>query len=718
VSADESTRYPLQFASYSLLSPLYLNQAAAASSARGQPASLFVNNAKVLATHLVQIEQDQFQVLHLIDQPLEFAYVNRRTQVRGQARPRAATVRRAASLDDVLFGEQPNGTPFEFYERFGELSAAASEPQLDLYRARAFRGSQQLERLSLSRDQFNFEQLARAIRRQPQLRGRLFQVNETSSLNTYFLPLNSDELVGALESGALGAAGLEAHVIPDQVLFTRLMPLGSRQPSLLERNTGQRAALSLAKTLPHEQQQQAGRQLLATPLLVQSKCQPQAQNQAPVNCQAGITSAEILVANIPLSNGVLHLIGRPLLTPETNLLDYLNDHDNQLSVVVNALGSQTAGGGNPTAEEPKLVGVSRFRELLAAERQTLAALAADSLANITILVPSDEAFERLRYDLRALVQGDETLIPRHWDSSYRHDLLERLLKRHVVLHQTITSDQMFEQGGLRVLSENGKLLTFSASGQDEDHHQFTVSSDSTSAKLIHRDLIGRRGVLHIIDSVLGEEQETVHSLLGANLLRSERLMEAERREARRPELGQLVEANLGRLLAVSEGAPAEAEAERISAQGRRRSNASQSGELAAISNSIGQYLEELGGRQLELLAASVNISYQLAKLTSLAEGLEDWNEKFKQPERAFTYFVPSDLAWLRLQQSQPELYKPLAYFLNNNNSHQQQEQRAAGDLGPLKSPRSSQSSQRLRQVGLCLVLLALNSTAARCRQIH
>lgn len=730
VMPDENTKYPLQFSTYSLLSPLYLSQQQQqqhASRNAAPTANVFVNNAKILATHLIPIDADNYQTLHIIDRVLEFAYVNRRAQLRSPgvsaggaagssagAQVRKATVKRSFSLDDLTASGADQSPAFEFYERFADIQAG--QPQVDLYHERVYRASHQ-QRVSLSKDQFNLEHLGRALRQHPQLRARLYNVNETNSLNTYFLPVNSDELQALLDNAnsALNVNSLawEAHVIPDQVLFTRAMSLGVAHATLFDKDsTTHRVSLSLVKTLPAEvapevyaaPEEETSARFLSTPLLVQSKCAPLTTGSSHLSSggdwRSGLTNAEIVVANIPLTNGVLHLIKRPILVPEVNLLDYINDNDNQLSDVVRSVGSRSAAKSLADgAAEP--IGVNRFRELLARERQMLSAFSMEPSMNKTILAPSDEAFSRLRYDLRALVQGDESLIPKHWDLSYRHDLLERLVKKHVILHQTLTSDRVLGSTQ-QIISDNGKLLSFSASGDDGD---LVVESDASQARVLHKDLIASNGVLHVIDRVLGEELETVHSLLASIVLKYNHSLEE--LNMNHNELGQLIQSNIRQQqqqqqqeMISSSPAPASNAIDEPQAR-----NLKASPELHTIARSIGQYLDELAStnrRQLQLLASSVNISYQLARLTSLADGLEDWNEKFKLAERQFTYFVPSDLAWIRLQQSQPELYKPLMYFLEHSD-----EQRDANYDNALvakssapssSSPRSSESSHRLRQV--------------------
>lgn len=791
---DENTKYPRQFNSYSLLSPLYLNQLV---QNPNKQATYFVNNAKILATYLFPIENgapDTYQTLHVIDQVIEFAYVNRQTQLRSPSTSNAqsmsgkrttATLKRAFNLDE--FVAQPEAG-YEFYERFFDYQT--NQPQIDLYHAQVFKGSQQAaQKVSLTRKDFNLGSLIKLIKQQhfQQLRGKLFQVNESSSLNTYFLPINSEDLDALLESpAAQNSLTFESLIIPNQVLFTRTMLLGSHYDTLFNRDSNtHRVTLNLAKTLPIDKRLDSfetetlndesmaqnsmldlnsitsSHNLLATPLLLQSKCSPTNQQQQQLSSvqeqqstaatywRPGVTSAEILVANIPLTNGVLHLIKKPILVSDrTNVLDYLNDDGNQLSNVVNSIGSSTGTSGNSQVK------VNKFRELLTKERQMLATFSMDQSMNKTIFAPSDEAFSKLRYDLRALVLGDESLIPKHWDASYRHDLLERLVKRHIVLHQTITSDQMDsttntannnalqQQQQQQILTENGKILTFSRTIEPSNDNnkldylqgtnnleKFHVESDSTQANILHHDLIGSNGVLHIIDRILGEEQETVYSLLKSIILKYNYSLEET--QVNQNELSQMIQSNLkssanNKQSGVENGMISAGNSIQENSQHAQTSENDQQGkanspELAIISKSIGQYLDELSSsnrRQFDMLASSVNISYQLAKLTSLAEGLDDWNERFKQEERSFTYFVPSDLAWIKLQQSQPELYKPLMYFLDSQSQQSSEQQRddlqksgqlyfdsSAPQEAVAKSPRYSESSHRLRKVSKCSTII-------------
>lgn len=702
----------------------------------GEPgkSQLFVNNAKVLATYMIPIaDDDNYQVLHLIDSPLEFAYLMKKNQVKPiGANNNKKFTKKSLNLDDFEANSyEQQQAMFDFYERFGDYQTSMAN--IDLLHSRVFKSPnfqrEQQQKISLDKDDFNFERLANYFRSRQELRGKFFGVNETTgatqALNTYFLPINSDELDTLLSNGALQAKVFEAFLIPNEVLFTRAMALGQSHQSAFN-NLQQKVSLSLAKTMPPSSElddaESTTRKYLATPLLLQATCEPINSEgagqfylpQQEPQLRNGILSAELILANIPLSNGVLHLIKKPtLLYIQDNLiqtsdngnsiLDYLNDSDNILSNVVNSVGSKTSSGLRNQS-----VKLNKFRELLARERSILSQLTHDQFMNKTVLAPSDEAISKLRYDLRALITNDESLIPKSWDVAYRRDVLERIAKRHIILHQTVTtSDLLGSTSSKQFFSNNGKPLDFKRSAGDS---AFEVESDSTRAQLIHHDLIGTsNGVLHVIDRVLGEEQETIDSLLNSIVLKFNSSLNDHSLGSEADQLSSIIQANIRQMqLSQQQQQQQDTLTNSIQLQQQPQEQAPANPELTAISRAIGQYLSELelnNRRQLQLLASSVNVSYQLAKLTSPAEGPDDWNDKFKSETGAFTYFVPSDLAWLKLQQQQPELYKPLLHFLESNADESAisapPPSALPGDnsiLEPRRSPKSSESSHRLRKV--------------------
>lgn len=717
---------------------------------QGRPSQTFVNNARIIATFFI----GDLQTLHLIDAPLEFAYVNRKQRVRESASRTRYSVRKTAlDLDELANGNSDElESLHQFYARFSGLSSGSA--RANLYEPRsALADAAGLGKLG--RDQLSLERLLSGASQFPSLKSILYNVNETNSLHTYFLPIQSEQLESALESGrANSSLFYEAHIVPNQVHFLRTMPLGLAHASLFNQNSRvNRLELSLAKSLPTRRpgtNDSLSRQLLSSPLLLQANCvrvrvrvggngSGEPQSEAAADCQAGVTSAEILVANIPIKNGVLHLIRKPIVPADASLLDYLNDHAGQLSELVDALGSRTssaaaaaagnvcerlaaleAGNSSQLAQSSEAHRVDRFRELLARNVALLASLSAGESSKQTILAPSNEAFARLRSDTRALLAGDEQLVPSDWDSSRRQQLVETLVRRHVIRAQSITSDAIGvqPQQQLTATSEANtpigfKLVKSSLKPSDsctDERWQIELDSESSRARSIQHDLVERNGVLHIIDAVLGEQQETLYSALKAMLTRF-RLTLAELRLANPvAELKLRIDAEqstLGRPNDLVSIPPASLNSSERPQASAHEPASRASPQLDQLASSIGQFLDDLqsrAGAQFELLATSVNISCELSRLTGFGSGelrnqtwAQNWLGWFDSAHIRSTLFLPSDFAWLRLLQAQPQLYKPLMHFLyperpsalERPNAEQRADQAA---------PRASQSSQRLKQV--------------------
>lgn len=751
-----------------MASPLYLNQL--------DGSNFYINNAKILASFHIPIgdstlgdeQAANYQTLHVIDSPVEFAYANRRQTIRDSNARHSMNSNRRVSLDlDELGSSQSDqlAALLDFYERSIDLSAAYSF-QAQLYQPRLpIEGTSKIARLTKA--DLNLERLIAAANAIPRLRSKLHHVNESLSLNTYFLPVDSDQLRSLSDSSE--PLLYEAHILPDQVAFLRTIPFGSSHESLFNRHSIlRRLDLNLAKTRPGSD---LDSRLSSSPLILQAKCGNRSvKNQEDLKsngeCDLGVTSSEIVLANIPIRNGVLHLIRKPILPADTSLLNYLNNDSGQLSEIVNAFGSRTSDSfeqvgcyepptnleelrsigiadesGKSTSKQP--IRVDRFLRLLTQNVALLSSLTAGQPPNQTILAPSNEAFSKLRYDIKALVMSDEQLVPSHWSSAYRQSLIERLIRRHVIQGSSITSDLVAangNQGKYKATSEAGSSIQFvtvsklrhnsarSLSSSDECQRKFEsfrVEADSSGANLIQRDLIGRNGVLHMIDQVLGEEQETIFSLLTSLMIKFNQSLDEWQLNNPIAELNSRIQQQTDLFRSSQAGDLISAHQKQDQEQQHQAGNSIEiaqesvsSAELQAISKMVGQFLDDLASnqrKQFELLASSVNISSQLARLTSFAasdDESQSWEEnsmgQFRAPERQFTLFMPTDLAWLRLAQSEPAILKPLMHFLypQSQSSGQQQQQQVEKSL-----PKASQSSQRIKQVSWRTQIVTLEFAA-------
>lgn len=697
----------MQVTPLSQLSPIYLSAAKQQPHCDARVQSLFANNAKVLATYLINPDSDFPQVLHLIDSPIHFGYKAATSALLGR-HSRMRTTKRAFDLQDVVTEPQ---ILVDFQDRLAQSQAAAAlsdDGSMALLEPRAFLDSRQTTRARLSASELSLAHV-----NVTQLRRLLSATTTGNALNTFFLPvpsLSDDSASVSFDARALEQLFarqevLAAHTVPNEALFVRPVGLGARVHTLFDSLTGgrQTVALSFAKATPNILQSDGGSQLgpdssddpthdlahlwpQTTPLLVQSSCAGASSvNPTDASCTRGLVTSEVLLANVPLTNGVLHIIRQPLLVPHAMLSDFLNDSSGALSLPTRALGSasaklsaqqqQAASCANyATSKAPhKLQQVTKFRQLVARAPTLLSAFFLPTQAgnrSTTIVMPSDDAFDALRYDIRALLDDDASLA--HEERQRRQAARERIVRRHVLGARALTSDAYASSPLLEQSELFGEQLRFERTSAESEQVSLVSANESAdgskalSAQIMHADLSATNGVVMVVDSVLGEPLETMASLLEASLVGSggfgddamslkALLADLDARVASATQLSAAPQAN------------AEDDSGAQSNTLDARPNDEKAAKLRATAKAVDGLLVELAAsrnkRTLELLGASVNISCALARLTQL-----DAVEQFADSSKLFTYFVPSDLAWLRLQAQLPELYKPLAFALDEHSA--------------------------------------------------
>lgn len=183
----------------------------------------------------------------------------------------------------------------------------------------------------------------------------------------------------------------------------------------------------------------------------------------------GVVMSRIVHANIPVRNGVVHVIEKPLMIIDLTVYDFL------------------------AAEKDKL---SIFKELLDTDssiRNEFNIAQTDK----TVLAPVDSAFVNL---LESPVRKEEE----------RQKVLERLTKDHGklrdllllhLIHQSYSSDDARTKP--QVVSADGKRNLYFRLGGDEKKPKFTVEGGAVNATVIQADIATTNGMIHVIDRVLG-----------------------------------------------------------------------------------------------------------------------------------------------------------------------------------------------------------------------
>lgn len=185
---------------------------------------------------------------------------------------------------------------------------------------------------------------------------------------------------------------------------------------------------------------------------------------------SGAVLAEIVKANIPVRNGVVHLIHRPLMVVDTTVLQFL--------------------------EEKEDGPLYKFYELIADYAPDFFKTMAN-LQQMTLFAPSNEALSH----------------PIVGNFIRNRDKLREILNLHLV-RDSVTTDKIRKNNQNQIYQiptgADKKFLYFNVITNRYDHNQtITVEGGGVNATIILSDIAATNGYLHIIDRVLGIPYMTV-----------------------------------------------------------------------------------------------------------------------------------------------------------------------------------------------------------------
>jgi uncharacterized surface protein with fasciclin (FAS1) repeats len=178
----------------------------------------------------------------------------------------------------------------------------------------------------------------------------------------------------------------------------------------------------------------------------------------PVTFTSGDTTAEVITADIPASNGVIHVINAVLLPveegPTMNIVETAVDNGS-FEILVAAV--QAAG----------------FVDVLSGD------------GPFTVFAPTDDAFA-------ALPEGTVEMLV--MDAQMGGTLLADILNLHVVADAAVLSTDLSD--GQVVTTLNGDLTVGISEGT------VTLTSTGATATVVSPDVLATNGVIHVIDAVL------------------------------------------------------------------------------------------------------------------------------------------------------------------------------------------------------------------------
>ncbi|KAH9387563.1 fatty acid synthase beta subunit fas1 [Tyrophagus putrescentiae] len=274
-------------------------------------------------------------------------------------------------------------------------------------------------------------------------RHQLESVFSAAGRNTFFLPTN-------LEAGKAGVDRyvIKAHVIGKQSLFVRT--LGEKvEHNTLASDDNVEVKLSLSN--------QTSRFSVDKVYFIQTNT---VKNDKAHHL--GKVLSRLSFANIPVRNGIIHIIDKPLMLMDLSVRDFLH-------------------------QQPKL---RRFTELLDKNREIISEM--DRQTHKTILAPDDNAFENL-------VNNNENFT----DINERSEEIRKILRQHIVMHSVSTTD-LKKVGNTATYNTSANIpVTFRLVGNGENSKVLTVELGGVNATSLQSDFGASDGILHVIDRVLG-----------------------------------------------------------------------------------------------------------------------------------------------------------------------------------------------------------------------
>ncbi|XP_050311264.1 fasciclin-1 isoform X2 [Anthonomus grandis grandis] len=316
----------------------------------------------------------------------------------------------------------------------------------------------------------------------------------TDGGHTFFIPVDDGFMHN--NKALLDDYIIDAHVIPREVLFTTPAKKDFPFQTLANRDNSIRVVTSFTQEL-------RGNTIIdyvKSHTLYGDDKHPQ-----------GVVLAKIVEANIPVKNGVIHLIHKPLVVVDSTVMQILSEHMDYICNVGNIQCMENIWKVPPTPtfnhlrpntyiydnriplNEDKDVGVLNnfFNEInsLGPEGNSLVK-AIEKSQELTLFVPCNTALES------------------YVVNNMKKDKLKFLevLKMHVVLDQKLFVESAKEKNNMQVYQvptmAKGRNLYFNVLS-NRTNTTMIVEGGGVTATVIQPDLAAKNGIIHVINRVLG-----------------------------------------------------------------------------------------------------------------------------------------------------------------------------------------------------------------------
>ncbi|CAH2991622.1 unnamed protein product [Chilo suppressalis] len=306
-------------------------------------------------------------------------------------------------------------------------------------------------------DEFNIGQHRLRSFRQKVTQLQKKEVFNADGRHTFFIPVD-EGFKPTTRSDLIDEKVVDGHVIPHHVLFTKATP-DTKEFETLAFGDNVKVIVSFSTAMNGNEE------------ITYVKSNTVAGD---AKHSRGVVIADIVKANIPVKNGVVHLIQRPLMVVDTSVIDFLKEKDDgplcKFYEVIMDLGSNN----------------QFLKELNVAK-------------DITLFAPSNEAWNEP--SVQNIVRNHQKLK----DILNLHLVRERL-PMDAIIHNNMNQIYQAPTASPR------KYLYFNVLTHG-NNKTLTVEGGGVNATVIQPNIAATNGFVHIIDRVLGVPYTTVYEKL-------------------------------------------------------------------------------------------------------------------------------------------------------------------------------------------------------------
>ncbi|XP_046142475.1 fasciclin-1 isoform X3 [Osmia bicornis bicornis] len=329
----------------------------------------------------------------------------------------------------------------------------ANSAEMPIYNPNAFEFLNQSENLDLG------EHRVRTFR-QRIVKEKKEEVFKADGRYTFLIPVE-EGFKPSLRPDKVDRVVIDGHVIPNHVLFTTPTPANVPYETLAF-SDNVKVTVSFLKV--HDK------------VYVQSNTMVDSSGHP-----TGVVLAEIVKANIPVKNGVVHLIERPLMVVDTTVKDFLE--------------------GIEKEDGPVYKFYQTIRDFGDEFMSTIS-----HLRDVTLFAPSNAALEEP--GVQQILQNKE----RVKDILNLHYVKERL-PLDKIKNKTVSQKSSNEKSHGVSTAADRKKLYFNVVQEPSGNQIVTVEGGGVNATVVTANIAATNGLIHIIDRVLGVPYTTVFDKL-------------------------------------------------------------------------------------------------------------------------------------------------------------------------------------------------------------